>query len=57
MRVAEALRVWHRRVLARRMLGRVDIRTMRDAGIDPVAARHGMVTVWRHVERRLSENG
>lgn len=53
MRAAEALRVWHRRSHARRMLGRIDLRTMRDAGIDPVAARHSMVTLWRHVDRRL----
>jgi uncharacterized protein YjiS (DUF1127 family) len=54
MRAAEALRVWHRRSHARRMLGRIDLRIMRDAGIDPVAAQNGMVTVWRHVDRRLS---
>jgi uncharacterized protein YjiS (DUF1127 family) len=54
MRAAEAFRIWHRRSHARRMLGRIDLRTMRDAGIDPVAAQNGVVTVWRHVERRLS---
>jgi uncharacterized protein YjiS (DUF1127 family) len=53
MRTAEALRVWHRRSHARRMLGRIDLRTMRDAGIDPVAAQNNVVIVWRHVERRL----
>lgn len=53
MRAAEALRIWHRRSHARRMLGRIDLRTMRDAGIDPVAAQNGMVVLWCHVERRL----
>lgn len=54
MRAAEALRVWRRRALARRMLGRIDVRTMRDAGIDPVAARHGGGPLLRIVDRRLS---
>jgi uncharacterized protein YjiS (DUF1127 family) len=54
MRAAEALRVWHRRTLARRMLGRIDVRIMRDAGIDPVAARHGGGPLLRIVDRRLS---
>lgn len=54
MRAAEALRIWQRRSHARRMLGRVDSRTMRDAGIDPVAAQNGVAILWRHVERRLS---
>jgi uncharacterized protein YjiS (DUF1127 family) len=54
MRAAEALRVWHRRSHARRMLGRIDVRTMRDAGIDPVAARHGADFRLRIVDRRLS---
>jgi uncharacterized protein YjiS (DUF1127 family) len=53
MRAAEALRVWQRRSHARRMLGRIDLRTMRDAGIDPVAAQNGMAALWRHVERRF----
>lgn len=53
MRAAEALRVWHRRSHARRMLGRIDLRTMRDAGIDPVAAQNNVAVVWRHVDRRL----
>lgn len=53
MRAAEALRIWQRRSHARRLLGRIDLRTMRDAGIDPVAARHGTLVLWRHVDRRL----
>jgi uncharacterized protein YjiS (DUF1127 family) len=57
MRVAEALRVWRRRSHARRMLGRIDIRTMLDAGIDPLAARHGSGLLLRVVDRRLSDNG
>lgn len=36
------------------MLGRIDVRTMRDAGIDPVAARHGGGPLLRIVDRRLS---
>ncbi|MBS4047690.1 MAG: hypothetical protein KG075_15205 [Alphaproteobacteria bacterium] len=54
MRAAEAFRIWHRRSHSRRMLGRIDHRTMRDAGIDPVAAQYGATVLWRHVERRLS---
>ncbi len=53
MRAAEALRLWRRRSHARRLLGRIDLRTMRDAGIDPVAAQNNVAVVWRHVERRL----
>jgi uncharacterized protein YjiS (DUF1127 family) len=53
IRAAEAVRIWQRRRHARRMLGRIDLRTMRDAGIDPVAAQHNVVVVWRPVERRL----
>lgn len=53
MRAAEALRIWRRRSHARRLLGRIDLRTMRDAGIDPVAAQHNLVALWRHVDRRL----
>lgn len=52
-RVAEALRIRQRRSHARRLLGRIDLRTMRDAGIDPVAAQNGVAVLWRHVERRL----
>ncbi len=54
MRAAEALRILRRRSHARRMLGRVDRRTMRDAGIDPVAVQYGAAVLWRHVERRFS---
>jgi uncharacterized protein YjiS (DUF1127 family) len=53
LRLLEALRVWRRRVGARRALQQIDTRTMSDAGIDPMAARYGAGPLLRIVDRRL----
>ena len=52
-RLGGALDVWHRRIRARQALAMVDIRTLKDAGIDPVAAQfEAAQPVWI-TERRL----
>ena len=53
LRLAGALRVWRERIEARRALAGIDVRTLKDAGIDPVAARYGTARPLRIAERRL----
>jgi len=55
VRLAEALQVWRRRIRARRALGRIDARTLRDAGIDPLAAKLEAMRPFWVAERRLRE--
>lgn len=53
VRVLAALRIWRRRIQARRMLTQLDSRTPRDAGIDPMAAQYeALQPVWI-ADRRL----
>ena len=52
-RLRGALRVWRTRSQARRALARIDLRTLVDAGIDPVAARYEAVQPFWIAERRL----
>lgn len=52
-RLAGALRVWRQRVRARQALAGIDIRTLVDAGIDPVAAQYKAARPFRIAERRL----
>lgn len=54
-RLRDALLVWRRRVRARRMLVQIDLRTMCDAGIDPVAAQYEMQRPFWVAERRLRD--
>lgn len=54
-RLAWALRVRHRRIRARRVLARIDPRTLRDAGIDPVAAYYEATQPFWIAERRLRD--
>jgi uncharacterized protein YjiS (DUF1127 family) len=52
-RLWDALRVWRRRIHARRALTAIDLRTLADAGIDPVAAQYEAARPSRVAERRL----
>ncbi|WP_341910303.1 hypothetical protein [Ferrovibrio terrae] len=54
-RLLEALRVQHRRIRARQALARIDHRTLRDAGIDPVAATYEASLPFWVAERRLRD--
>lgn len=54
-RLANALQVWRRRIRARRALYRIDARTLRDAGIDPVAAKLEAMRPFWVAERRLRD--
>ncbi len=54
-RLLEALRVQHRRIRARQALARIDHRTLRDAGIDPVAATYEAALPFWVAERRLRD--
>ena len=53
LRLAGALRVWRERVEARRALAGIDTRTLKDAGIDPVAAQYEAAQPFWVAERRL----
>lgn len=50
-----ALQTWNRRSRARQQLGEIDARTLRDAGIDPVAAQYESLRPFWVVERRLRD--
>ena len=52
-RVWDALRVWRMRSQARRALTVIDVRTLVDAGIDPVAAQYEAAQPFWIAERRL----
>lgn len=52
-RLREALRVWRRRSQARQALAIIDIRTLVDVGIDPVAAQYEAMQPFWIAERRL----
>lgn len=52
-RLAGALGVWRQRARARQALAAVDIRTLKDAGIDPVAAQFEAAQPFWIAERRL----
>lgn len=54
-RLLQALRVRRRRSRMRRLLARIDVRTLRDAGIDPVAARYEAARPFWVAERRLRD--
>ncbi|MFN4309791.1 MAG: hypothetical protein ACK4FK_04290 [Ferrovibrio sp.] len=54
-RLAQALRIQRRRRAARRLLARIDPRTLRDAGIDPVAAHYEATRPFWIAERRLRD--
>lgn len=54
-RLAAALWVWRARVHARRSLAQIDARTLRDAGIDPVAAQYESLRPFWVAERRLRD--
>lgn len=54
-RVAQSLRVRHRRMLARRLLAQIDARTLRDAGIDPMGAHYEATQPFWIAERRLRD--
>lgn len=52
-RLVVALRIWRLRSRARRVLAGIDRRTLRDAGIDPVAAQYEAAQPFWIAERRL----
>lgn len=54
-RLIAALRVWRRRIQARQALAQVDLRTLVDAGIDPVAAQYEAARPFWVAERRLRD--
>lgn len=54
-RLWAAMLIWRRRIRARRMLAQVDLRTMCDAGIDPVAAQYEAQRPFWIAERRLRD--
>lgn len=54
-RLRDAVAIWRRRLQARRRLLQVDARTLRDAGIDPVAARYEAQRPFWSAERRLRD--
>lgn len=54
-RVFQALQVRRRRIRARRQLAQIDARTLRDAGIDPVAAHYEATRPFWVAERRLRD--
>lgn len=54
-RLAGALQVWRKRIRARRALAQIDLRTMVDAGIDPVAAQYEAMRPFWVAERRLRD--
>ena len=54
-RVLETLRTQRRRVRARQALAQLDHRTLRDVGIDPVAAYYEATRPFWIAERRLRD--
>lgn len=52
-RLMSALRGWRRRIQARQVLAQIDVRTLRDAGIDPVAAQYEAQQPFWIAERRF----
>lgn len=54
-RLAAALRVWRQRSQARQALSGIDLRTLVDAGIDPVAAQYEAARPFWVAERRLRD--
>ncbi len=55
-RLASALKIWLRRSRARQQLGQIDLRTLVDAGIDPVAAQYEAARPFWVAERRLRDH-
>lgn len=53
IRVMNALRTCRQRIHARRLLAQMDARTLRDAGIDPMAAQFEVMQPFWVAERRL----
>ncbi|MCW0233731.1 MAG: hypothetical protein OJJ21_09050 [Ferrovibrio sp.] len=54
-RVLETLRAQRRRIRARQILAQIDARTLRDAGIDPVAAHYEATQPFWIAGRRLRD--
>lgn len=52
-RLGAYLHVWRRRIRSRQTLARIDCRTLRDAGIDPIAAQYEIAQPFWIAERRL----
>lgn len=55
LRLKGMLQAWQRRARARRALAQIDARTLRDAGIDPVAAQYELQKPFWLAERRLRD--
>jgi uncharacterized protein YjiS (DUF1127 family) len=52
-RVAATWGSWRKRIHVRSLLARIDARTLRDVGIDPVAAQYEATRPFWIAERRL----